>query len=66
MVIADFYPDGEYLKKNPSWHVGAAPYLLSLCLGAILILSGTLIPIKEVIYYNKVGHEVSRIKLSAG
>lgn len=26
MVMADFYTDGEYLKKNPGWHVDAAPW----------------------------------------
>jgi hypothetical protein len=26
MVMADFYTDGEYLKKNPGWHADAAPW----------------------------------------
>src|SRR5579859_1789498 len=26
MVVADFYTNGEYLKKNPGWHVDASPW----------------------------------------
>ena len=26
MVVADFYTNGEYLQKNPGWHVNAAPW----------------------------------------
>src|SRR5437660_1648971 len=26
MVVADFYTNGEYLQKNPGWHIDAAQW----------------------------------------